>query len=293
VKYAISIPNFGPFSELDRLGRVAREAEVAGWDGFFLWDHVLFGPLPTADPWIALAVLALNTSRIRLGALVTPIPRRRPIKLARETVTLDHLSNGRLIFGAGLGNGPWEWDYLGEEPSLKVRAAMLDEGLEVLARAWSGEPFSFEGRHYRISGDPQFGGQSFFRARPLQEPRIPIWIGGEWPGRAPFRRGARWDGIVPLKRVDMVMTPDDLRQCVDYTLQHRESREPFDVVTGGFTDGRDRAKDAALMAEYEDAGLTWWIENILPNRYGWNWDWEQPWPVEAMEDRVRLGPPIR
>ena len=122
------------------------EAEQAGWDGFFLWDHVIAGVegVPTLDVWVALTAMAMTTSRIRLGATVTPLPRRRPWKLARETVTLDHLSNGRLTLGVGLGV-PEEYETFGEDSDNKVRAAKLDEGLEILTGLWSGKPFEHHG----------------------------------------------------------------------------------------------------------------------------------------------------
>src|SRR5215211_309557 len=131
MRYAINMPHFGPFGDPRRLAELAREAEQAGWDGFFLWDHLLFEqPLPMVDPWVAMAAMAMTTERIKLGALVTPLPRRRPRKLAREIVTLDHLSNGRLIVGVGIGGDWWgEYSAFGESPDDKLHAAMLDEGL--------------------------------------------------------------------------------------------------------------------------------------------------------------------
>src|SRR5689334_13471095 len=179
---------------------MARDAEAAGWDGFFLWDHVILWPTPTCDPWVALAAVALATERVRIGPLVTPLPRRRITKLARETVTLDHLSNGRLVLGVGIGLGPWEWEYLGEETDLRTRGAMLDEGLELLTKLWSGEPVMHEGRFYTCRGDKGPNDPTPiptpFLPRPVQ-PRIPVWVAGTWPKKPPFRRAARWDGVVP------------------------------------------------------------------------------------------------
>jgi alkanesulfonate monooxygenase SsuD/methylene tetrahydromethanopterin reductase-like flavin-dependent oxidoreductase (luciferase family) len=151
VRYGLSLPNIG---DLDLLLELGVEAERHGWDGFFLWDQMGFlkgVEVPVFDPWVALAALAERTERIRLGTMVTPIARRRPWKLARETVTLDHLSRGRLILGVGLGFPPdADFELLGEDPDERVRAAKLDEGLEVLARLWSGEEVGFEGEHYRV-----------------------------------------------------------------------------------------------------------------------------------------------
>jgi alkanesulfonate monooxygenase SsuD/methylene tetrahydromethanopterin reductase-like flavin-dependent oxidoreductase (luciferase family) len=296
MRYGISLPPFGPYADARAIAQLARDAEQAGWDGFFLWDHVLLFPWPTVDPWVTMTAIALSTERIRFGALVTPLPRRRPIKLAREIVTLDHLSNGRLIFGVGIGVGPWEWDYLREETDLRTRGDMLDEGLDLLARLWTGEPVVHHGRFYDYRGD---GGPDQpeerpvpFLPRPFQQPRVPTWVAGVWPNKRPFRRAAQWDGLVPLKKgydLGQEMTPDDLREIVAYTRAHRTSEAPFDVTVGGHTPGRDRARDADHVAARADAGATWWIEDISPWPYGWQWQGD--WPVEAMNARIRQGPP--
>jgi alkanesulfonate monooxygenase SsuD/methylene tetrahydromethanopterin reductase-like flavin-dependent oxidoreductase (luciferase family) len=152
VQYGLSLPNFGEFFSPRRLADLAREAEAAGWDGFFLWDHVLAWPVPMVDPWIALTAIAMSTQRMRIGPMVTPLPRRRPVKLAREAVSLDHLSQGRLILGVAIGQGTWEWDNLGEEMDLRVRGEMLDEALDLITRLWTGEPVRFEGKHYCFRG---------------------------------------------------------------------------------------------------------------------------------------------
>jgi len=199
MKFGIYLPNFGPFGYARVIADLAREAESAGWDGFFLWDHIATHDddgvsLPHTDPWVALTAAAMQTTSIILGTTVTPLPRRRPHKLARETVTLDRLSSGRLILSVGIGLGKREWDHLGEETDLRSRGRMLDEGLEILAGLWSGEPFQFDGDHYHIE-------QAQFLPPPFQQPRIPVWVGGEWPNKRPFRRMARWDGMFPLFNV--------------------------------------------------------------------------------------------
>ncbi len=211
-------PPFGDYSDARYLADMAREAEAAGWDGFFIWDHIFFDPSfhPIADPWVALAAIAINTQRIRIGMVVTPLARRRPWKLARETVSVDRLSGGRLILGIGLGD-PVQWDFgfFGEERDNKVRAKKLDEGLDILAGLWSGEPFSYQGEHYQLA-------EMIFLPRPAQTPRIPVWVGGNWDKHAPMRRAARWDGYVPLKWGD-ILTPDEWRDIMAYIQQHRSS----------------------------------------------------------------------
>jgi alkanesulfonate monooxygenase SsuD/methylene tetrahydromethanopterin reductase-like flavin-dependent oxidoreductase (luciferase family) len=153
MRYGINLPPFGDFSVVGALVELAREAEAAGWDGFFLWDHVIFDPSwhPIADPWIALTAVALSTQRLRFGTMVTPLARRRPWQLARQTATLDRLSGGRLILGVGLGD-PVQWDFgfFGEEVDARLRAQRLDEGLEIVTGLWRGEPFAYLGEQYRL-----------------------------------------------------------------------------------------------------------------------------------------------
>jgi alkanesulfonate monooxygenase SsuD/methylene tetrahydromethanopterin reductase-like flavin-dependent oxidoreductase (luciferase family) len=186
MRYAVNVPNFEDYSDVRTVAALAADAEAAGWDGFFVWDHLAFVKawrLRIADPWLLLAGVALATERLRLGPMVTPLARRRPWKVARETVTLDRLSGGRLVLGVGLGEPATdEFGSFGEPTDPKVRAAMLDEGLEVLTRLWSGETVSFSGRHYRVD-------EVAFQPTPAQRPRIPIWVAGAWPRRGPRRRG--------------------------------------------------------------------------------------------------------
>jgi alkanesulfonate monooxygenase SsuD/methylene tetrahydromethanopterin reductase-like flavin-dependent oxidoreductase (luciferase family) len=277
VRFGVYLPNFGPFGDAQRVADLAREAEQAGWDGFFLWDHVArSGPRPVVDPWIALTAVAMATRRIRLGTTVTPLPRRRPWKLARETVSLDRLSGGRLILGVGLGSGhPLEWDGLGEETQLKRRGAMLDEGLRVLTGRWSGEPFAFEGEHYRV-------GQSHFQPPPQQSPRIPIWVAAMWPHRAPLRRAARWDGVFPLFFEEPGDPVQQLGEAVRYVREQRVGEAPFDVVYVS----QSASEDLGRIAR---AGATWWLLPLVPDAFGA--DWQGEWPFEAMRARVRAGPP--
>jgi hypothetical protein len=297
MKYGITIPCFEAFFDVSLVAELARDAEAAGWDGFFVWDHVLLFPLPTADPWIALTAVALNTTTIKLGPLVTPLPRRRPVKLAREIVTLDHLSKGRLIFGVGIGDGPWEFDYLGEETDKKTRGEMLDEGLELLARLWTGEPQFHQGQHYRFHGDggpanPTPGPTPFLPAAYQQSPRIPVWVAGQWPNKPPFRRSARWDGVVPLKRstgFGEALSPKELAEVVAFVRDQRANDDPFEVTMGGHTSGESPVADRELVRPYAEAGATWWLEDISPWPFGWKM--QGPWPVAAMRERVRRGPP--
>ncbi len=272
MRFALNLPPFGPFADVRKLVDLAVRAEEAGWDGFFLWDHMAAEPAqPIADPWVALGAIAVRTSRIRIGTMVTPLPRRRPWKLARETATLDRLSAGRLILGVGLGFVEMEFGAFGDETDPRVRGDMLDEGLEVLTGLWSGDPFSYDGQHYQVT-------KATFLPAPLQQPRIPIWVAGMWPNKRPLRRAARWDGVFPIdpNPSQRRLSPDDFRDVLAYVGRHRASTAPFEVSHGAITSGNDRAADADLVKSYAHAGVTWWHEGIYPGR----------------EDRIQLGPPV-
>jgi len=288
MRYGVYVPNFGPYGDARVLADLAYEAEEAGWDGFFLWDQVSKTTLtPTVDPmvdtWIALTAIALRTRTILLGPLVTPLPRRRPWMVARETVSLDHLSAGRLIFGVGAGGGYYDFEALGEVSDAKVLAALLDEGLEVLTDLWSGEQYSHDGAAYHIT-------EAQFLPRPLQSPRIPIWVANLWPSKAPLRRAARWDGIVPIGRdlpLAAMLSSEDMNEIVLSVASQPGYTTPFEFVHMGTTDGIDNALDREFVAAYQQVGVTWWVEKILPELWG---SWTE-WPLEAMRRRIRQGPP--
>jgi alkanesulfonate monooxygenase SsuD/methylene tetrahydromethanopterin reductase-like flavin-dependent oxidoreductase (luciferase family) len=281
MRYAVGIPNVGDYGEPRLLVELARDAESAGWDAVLLWDHVAYRRRgwPVADPTVTLTAIAAATSRVRIGMLAAAIPRRRPWKLARETATLDVLSGGRLILGAGLGSqAVEEYGAFGEDGDAHARAARLDEGLAILTGLWTGAPSSHDGRAYRVA-------ETVFLPRPDQVPRIPVWIAGRWPNRPPFRRAAHWDGVVPTHAgVDHAgtMTPAQLDEIVRYTLAHRPAGlGQLEVVAEGHTGGRDRTADHDRVAALQAAGLTWWVEKL-----GWFHG-----PVEVARARVRAGPP--
>lgn len=281
MKFAIHIHNFGPFADPKLIAEVARDADEAGWDGVFVADHLIQShagtPQPLADPWIALAAIATATRRAKIGPMVTPLPRRRPWQLAGETVTLDHLSDGRLILGVGSGIGS-EFPPFGEEADAAIRAQMLEESLAILQGLWSGRPFSFQGQHYNVS-------DVTFLPTPVQNPRIPLWVAGHWPHKRPFRRAANYDGVfIDGPGVDWmageIIRPDDLRASVEYTLAHRTASGPFDVVIGGHTpDNLQQAADN--VAPYAALGVTWWVEAVYIG-FG---------TVTQIRDRFRKGPP--
>ncbi len=267
MRYGLSLPAAGKCGDPASLAELARLAEAAGWDGVFLEDYIVYnndvyrslpGP-PTHDPWVCLAAMATRTKRLRLGTAVTALPRRRPWKLAREAVSLDHLSGGRLILGFGSGDVLDKgFTHFGEETDAKARARLLDEGLDVLAGLTSGRPFSYEGEHHKVE-------EVTFLPRPVQSPRIPIWVSGVWPRKAPLRRAARWDGFVPYKQAaggsrQDDMTPDEVREIAAAIKRERLDTAPFDIVVGGEERREDWEEERSVIASLAEAGASWWLE---------------------------------
>lgn len=274
MRFALNVPNFGEYGDARILAGLAREAEECGWDGFFVWDHIAWSDAEDyADPWISLSAMAVETGQIRIGPMVTPLPRRRPWKVAHEAATLDRLSDGRLILGVGIGGRETEFDFFGEEPDPKRRAGMLDEGLEILAKMWSGQPFSHGGEHYEIP-------EARLTPPPVQRPRIPVWIAGTWPRKGPFRRALRWDGYAPVGTADSPLTPDDVREMTE-SVSGRRADGPFDIRISGSTRGQSSDETRLTVAEFAEAGATWWDENLPPAGMS----------LGEARERIRSGPP--
>jgi len=277
MRSGVSAPNFGDPGHLVELAVLA---EARGWDGFFLWDHILHGlddEIPIADPWVVLGAAANATNRIRLGTLITPVARRRPQVLAREACTLDHLSGGRAVLGVGLG-WPADADFaaFGDEADERRRARMLDEGLDVIAGLWSGRSVSFDGAHYRVRGVTAL-------PPPVQRPRIPVWVACTWPNRGPLRRAARWDGVAPIKigpEGAESMTPEEVGQVAEEIRRRRVDDRPFDLLyyDAGPVRGRDMSEAREELAA---AGATWWIDSS-PGLPGWE---------DELRALVNRGPP--
>jgi alkanesulfonate monooxygenase SsuD/methylene tetrahydromethanopterin reductase-like flavin-dependent oxidoreductase (luciferase family) len=233
-KRGIFVAPFDELSDPRVLARLAAEAEQGGFDGFFVWDHITYRA-PTravADPWVALSAVASATERVRIGPLVTPLPRRRVQKVARETATLDVLSGGRTVFGVGIGSDKsGEFGPFGDEVDPRERARLLDDGLERLMQFWDGE----------------------FEPRPLQRPRIPIWVAARWPNKRPMRRAARWDGLFPIDHDE----PEQVAEMVAYVNEHRDGDAgPFDIVVDN-PPGTD-------PGPWEAAGATWCLLSFGP-----------------------------
>ncbi len=285
MRYGLILPNAGAWGDARSLAELAYLAEETGWDGFFLEDYLFWHgrqDIPTYDPWIALAAISMQTEKIHLGTMVTALPRRRPWKVAREAVTLDHLSNGRLILGVGAGDTSVfihdpSFTQFGESADPRQRGRMLDEALEIIAGLWSGRPFSDQGRYYRVN-------EVTCLPCPLQIPRIPIWIGGGWPLKGPSQRATRWDGSCLYKYVpddpEADWTPEDVRRLKALVERERSGQIPFDIALGGRTRGSDWERDRALIGSLAEAGATWWIEMIPP----------QTGSIKTVRKHIERGP---
>lgn len=266
---------------VDQVLEMAREAEHYGWDGVFTWDGISIGPTDVFDPWTLLGAMATVTERVRLGAMVFALPRRRPWKVAREAITVDHLSQGRLVMPVGLGAAPDDGGFSRvntDTVDRKIRAQRLDETLDILERAWSGESFSYEGEQYQMR-------DMVFRPTPVQQPRIPIWVVGAWPKPKSMNRAVRWDGIVPMDMTGndpfATISPDELRKMVAWIGERRGPDSPFDVVVEGQVDGTDAGAVRDKVGPLAEAGATWWIESR----------WEEHETPESLLERIRQGPP--
>lgn len=275
MKFGLDVPTTGAYADARVLAQLAIEAEAAGWDGFFVWD-VLPGKHPVIDPWIALTAIALQTSHIKIGLLVSPLARHRPYLVAQRLANLDQLSGGRVICTVGLGHSEETFAAFGEEMDPTVRAKQLDEGLAILTGLWAEDQFSFTSEHYQLH-------QVSLHAKPVQVPRIPLWVAGGWPRRAPFRRAAQWDGV-SLKSINVErgqwLTLDDFRACLAYVQAYRSQPTSFDVVMSGETP-LDRQKGIDIVIPFQEAGATWWVEEGLG------------WSLEEFRERINFGPPRR
>ncbi len=278
MRYGLEVPTTGAFADARALAQLASEAEQAGWDAFFVWDVLLGGEqmdAPALDPWVALTAIALSTSRIRIGLLASPLARHRPWLVARRLANLDQLSGGRVTLVAGLGYLARDFSAFGEDADPADRARALDEALDLLAGLWTQPHFTYTGARYSVS-------DVTLLPRPIQQPRISIWVAGCWPQRAPFRRAARWDGL-RVKSYHQTrhesLTPDDFAACLAYTANQRASAAPFEAVMSGATFDLSQPEAAAHARRYAEAGATWWIEEGLG------------YALDELRQRILSGPP--
>ncbi|HET7067588.1 MAG TPA: LLM class flavin-dependent oxidoreductase [Nocardioides sp.] len=251
MRFLLSVP---PFTDPAVVVRWAREAEASGWDGFFVWDHLSWdGTVDVHDPWVLLGAIAAETSRIRIGTLVTPISRRRPQVLAKHLTTLDHLSGGRVTVGIGLGDPPdLDFSDFGDEPSYRRRGAITDEALTVLGDLLGEGGSRFHGEHLEVSAS--------LRPRPVQRPRPPIWIAGRHPSVPPLERAKRWDGFAPL--LPETLSPAEIAAYVG-----DRPRADWDLVVPWWKTG--------TVDDYAAAGVTWLVRSVWPREEGWRDELEE------------------
>lgn len=278
LSYGIFLPPFAEFAEPGRLVALAQEAEAAGWDGVFLWDHVLEGSgLAVADPFVVASAMAQATTRVRLGMLVTPLARRRPWVFARQTATLDQLSAGRLVVGVGLGhdNRGELSSFSGEVLDPRERAGVLDESLRVLELFWTGEPVDFDGDYLRVHS-------AAFLPAPVQRP-LPIWVACRLPNRRPLSRAARYQGCFPIFDTgEAIPPPPESAQVAELRseLLERGARSDIDLICRGDSTLLADGGAPGRLRELERAGMTWWLESFAPGH-----------PPEDVMRVARLGPP--
>ena len=278
MKYGV-VGTFGPAVDMVELAVLA---ENTGWDGFFTWDGISVGAMETFDPWVMLGAVATRTQRITVGAMVFALARRQPWKVAREALTVDQLSGGRLVLPVGLGavDDAAFSRVSGAPKDRRARAELLDETLEFLEKAWSGETFSYQGVHH-------YATDVLFQPRPIAQPRIPVWAVAAYPAPKSMARALRWDGALPLRTDRPPMTPlepSDVREIAAWIAEQRAADQQdsaFEVVVEGKSP-TDRAVAAARMAEFADAGATWWIES--------HWDGPSANPA-GLRALIGAGPP--
>jgi alkanesulfonate monooxygenase SsuD/methylene tetrahydromethanopterin reductase-like flavin-dependent oxidoreductase (luciferase family) len=269
MKYGFVIPK----GNARDVAEIAHEAEQAGWDGIFVWE-TLYG----IDAWVSLTAAAMRTERISLGTMLSPIARMRPWKIASEAATLHQLSNGRVILAVGLGAPETGWANFGEQTERKIRAELMDEGLEIVTRLWRGEPFDFHGMHYTV----------MLNESPALPPtRIPIWMVGLWGSEKSMRRTMKFDGLISAVKDEKGEWADALphiRAMREFADSNRESKTPYDIVVEGETPSDNPESAYEIMRKWKEVGATWWIETR------WN-AMDKPNCKEIVLERIRAKPP--
>lgn len=267
-----------PAGDARQIADLSRDAEAAGWDAIFVWE-----PVWGVDAWVSLTAAAMQTQRIMLGTMLTPLSRMRPWKLASETATVDRLSGGRVILSVGLGALDSGFEAFGEVQDRRIRAELMDEGLAIITGLWQGQPFNYNGKHYQVK-ETSFSPPP----PPVQQPRIPIWVVGAWPSAKSMQRALRYDGLLPHVMGEdgkgREATPDDIRAMKAFVAQNRTETTPFDIIMEGETPGDDARAAAAIVQPWADAGVTWWIETM------WSTP-DAPTDLLDVQARIKQGPP--
>ena len=266
-----------PLTDARAAADLACEAEHAGWDGFFVGEAIW-----SVDPWLTLAVAAARTTRIRLGTMLTPAPLRTPWKLAAESATLDHLSNGRAIVSLGAGAVWMGWQAFPDYPTdARTRAELLDETIDILTLLYRGKQFDYQGTHYHLTLTAM--DEVHYPPPPVQQPRIPLWVVGVWPRQQSMQRVLKCDGLIPhVLAADGSMTelrPEHLRVMREYVETNRTLSQPFDVIVEGTTFGLHGAQLRERLQPWADAGATWWMETCFGVTHN------------ELVERLRQGPP--
>ncbi len=274
MKYGIALP----YGVTRSIAKLSQAAEEAGWDAIFLGDAIW-----CEDPMIALAAAAVSTQRIRLGTMVIPMPLRRPWKVASESIALDLLSGGRFILGLGAGAVWMGWQGFPDEVSdARQRAEMLDESIDILTLMFQRKQFDFDGRHYHVK--LSLLPEEYYPPRPIQHPRVPMWVPGIWPRKKSMQRALKCDGML-VEKLDrdgkpLDVTPGDVCEIKSYVGANRVESSNFDIVVMGKTAGMSHAQLQDKLVPLVDAGATWWVEAF--------WDGSE----EQTAERIRQGPPV-
>ncbi len=247
MKSALYLPAFGPLADPVALVELARRAEAAGWDGVFLWDHLLAdGPVEVSDPWVALGAMATATSRMSLGTMVSPLPRHRPAITARQAGTLSRLSGGRCVLGVGIGADEYgDFSRFGEPTSLAERAAMTDQALDIIGAIWKGGPYR--------------GGGVDLPEIPPEPHRIPVWVAATLPHVRSAHRAIKHDGVVLLDP-ELKVDAEKVRQALSII---GPTEKPYDVVVTGNASTAWGDDEKPGIGPLVEAGMTWWAECLI------------------------------
>ncbi len=270
-RFGVYLPPFGPFGDPNVLVELAVRAEAAGWDGVFLWDHVVTDAMPVADPWTTLAAVAHATEDLLLGPMVTPLARRRPWMVARHASTVSRLSRGRLVVGTGLGvDESGDFGSFGEAGRPAIRSAMLAEGLGVMRAMWAGEAIEHRGPHYQVS----------LAATDPEPHRIPVWMAASGTHPRVVRRAAGCDGIFP-NPADHELTPEEIASLRrELYRAGLPAERPFDIAVRGNASPAWQEEKNVDLTGLVRAGMTWWMESLI------HFD-----PLELSMAVVDAGPP--
>lgn len=260
-----------PFGDARVAAEMARDAEQAGWDGFFMWE-----PVCGVDAWVGLAAAAMQTTHIRLGTMLSPISRMRLWDLASRAATLDRLSEDRVVLSVGLGAIGTGFAEFGEVTDRKLRAERVDESLDIVTGLWQGQPFSYQGKHYQL--------QALADAAPprlVQQPRIPIWVVGAWPHPKSMERAFKYDGLIPhgLHAENEIQYQAFVEMMRSIRAQHKQAT-PFDIVIDYKVSKAQRGDKQETLRRWSRAGATWWIEGL----------WEAT-ELQEVQRHIAQGPP--